>query len=237
MTENVTSQALATTEGMTSEELALVDELYADVLKENLDGIIPRRPVISLKGGFFIMPPDEDNSDEWTTKKLTGNIVRKMAVRSYYAYRENKDEVVPPDCASENCHLPNAGENQQAKECEGCPMNEFGSAIDDNGNADSGKACREKRRLFIQRGNQVLPSVLHIPQTSIKGFDGYITNLHISKIPFPAANTLMVSEVKSKGKLQWTTVKFEREGLVDKARFLELVKIKKSLDPKVDVPF
>ena len=98
--------ALVNTEGLTVEEIAELEELYKEQLKENMDGVELRVPSIELSGGFFKMPPDEDHSEVWTQPKLECVVLKKMAVRSYYKPRDNKDERVPPDCFSENSKYP-----------------------------------------------------------------------------------------------------------------------------------
>lgn len=85
-----------------------------------------------------------------------------------YAFGEKESQMAP----HEKCESP------QADECEGCPMNEFGSA--DTGR---GKACKNSRRLMVipedalddlENAN---PALIHTPPTSGRAWAGYVVNL------------------------------------------------------------
>lgn len=237
------SEALMNTEGLSIAEQQELEEAMKEAFQENMDGVTPRLPVITLSGGFFKLPPDKDHSDEWTTKNLTCVILRKQAVRSYYKPRDNQDEIVPPDCYSTDCIKPGDVENPMATTCEACEMNRWGSAKDDTGAAMKGKACREKRRLFVQIGDSPLPYMLHIPLTSLKKFDGFVTNLTSARIPVLATKVKMMASEASRGQMKWTVLDFERGSVLSPKEFLNAKKMREQIqeesneDNTDDIPF
>ena len=59
----------------------------------------------------------------------------------------------------------------EVKECKDCPNNKFGSG--ENGS----KACRQKRRIYILRENEVLPIIMSLPTGSLADFSKYVMRL------------------------------------------------------------
>ena len=74
----------------------------------------------------------------------------------------------PPDCGSFDGIT---GEGNPGGRCRKCPLNQFGSG--DNG----GKACKNRRRIFILREGEVFPLLLSLPTGSLKEFTKYIKRL------------------------------------------------------------
>lgn len=227
---------------LTEAEQQELSELFRGQLKENMDGVEARIPIITLEsGGFFKMPPDREHQEEWATKSLEAFVVKKQAVRSYYSRSrsDNDDEVNLPDCFSTDCHHPNEQvESPLSESCAACPMNEWGSATDDAGNQLRGKACREKRRLFVRVGENPIPYMLHIPLTSIKSFDSFVTNLTAACLPLTFIKVKMTAKETSKGERKWSLVEFERSGEIrTKEEALALKAMQDSIDPEVkDTP-
>jgi len=67
----------------------------------------------------------------------------------------------PPDCRSTDMIK---GEGTPGILCSECPNNEFGSAM-----KGKGKACKDLRVLYILSGDSLLPKVVVVPPTSLKG--------------------------------------------------------------------
>ena len=55
--------------------------------------------------------------------------------------------------------------------CAKCPLNQFGSGI------NGGKACKNKRRIYILREGELIPVLLTIPNGSVKEFSMYVKRL------------------------------------------------------------
>lgn len=102
-------------------------------------------------------------------------IVDFTALNKFYESDYQKDAIVPPACfaigtnpmrmtPSDNSPL------KQAVSCQGCPMNEFGSA-------GKGKACKNSRVLAVLPPDADADTpiwLLATSPTANKGFDGYV---------------------------------------------------------------
>jgi len=99
--------------------------------------------------------------------------------------------------------------------CESCPKNQWGSAT----NGGKGKACSEKRRLFLMTSDSISTpeavsmgevAALRIPVTSVKGFATYVQTV-ASTVKRPLAGVItkiaLVPDPKTQFKIQFTFVK------------------------------
>lgn len=155
-----------------------------------------------------------------------------------YAYGQTKDELGPHDDA----------EKPQSERCEGCPMNEFGSA--DRG---KGKACKNTYRLLVlpagdydhkadrfeaPTGPEDLEGAelhgLSVSPTSLKAFAGYVSQLAGNLRPPWAVFTKIgvVSDPKVQQRLTFQLVKNADTDLLAalKARHEEAMRV-------IEVPF
>jgi hypothetical protein len=139
---------------------ALTDELAG------MDGAFERIKMPTGGGTVFEVPGDEPGETE-SVKEFTGVILHHHPLNVYY-----RDEYTggsrPPNCASNNGLV---GQGNPGGVCEACKFNQFGSGRND------GKACQNRRRLFILREGEVLPVLLSIPAGSLKEFRAYIIRL------------------------------------------------------------
>jgi hypothetical protein len=62
------------------------------------------------------------------------------------------------------------GTGRQAKTVAVCPYAEFGSGVDEKGNATDGCRCPEKMNLIVMLPGKTLPYRLQLPPTSLKAF-------------------------------------------------------------------
>ena len=75
----------------------------------------------------------------------------------------------PPDCSSPDGIT---GYGDPGGDCFTCQFNEWGSA-----NRGEGKACKEKRMLFVLRPTDILPVVVQAPTTSLQPVKKYFLRL------------------------------------------------------------
>ena len=73
-----------------------------------------------------------------------------------------------PDCGSYDGVT---GVGEPGGSCAHCPLNQFGSG--ENG----GKACKNKRRIYILREGELIPILLTLPTGSMKAFAVYVKRL------------------------------------------------------------
>ena len=138
-------------------------------LIEELDGLTSTFDKIKIPaGGGLTFEVPGDNGESEAAKEIEGVILYHHALNSYY-----KDKYTggsnPPDCGSLDGK---AGEGNPGGRCINCPYNQFGTG--ENG---SGKACKNKRRIFILREGEVFPILLTLPTGSLKGFTAFIRRI------------------------------------------------------------
>ena len=99
--------------------------------------------------------PNSDGELE-TVKEFSGVILYQHQVNGYYqeAYTGGNN---PPDCSSFDG---NTGIGTPGGDCKTCPFNQYGSG------QNQGKACKNRRWIYILRENEVLPVMLSIAELS-----------------------------------------------------------------------
>jgi hypothetical protein len=106
-------------------------------------------------------------------KEFRGVILYHHPLFSYYSkgYSGGNDL---PDCGSYD-GVTGVGNPTGARpaggNCANCPLNQFGSGI------NGGKACKNKRRIYILREGELIPVLLTIPNGSMKEFSMYVKRL------------------------------------------------------------
>jgi hypothetical protein len=82
----------------------------------------------------------------------------------------------PPDCTSADGIT---GKGKPGGDCSRCPLAEYGSA--DEG---AGQACKQVKQVFVLRGDLLLPEVVSLPPTSLKGARQFFLKLTTQGIPY-----------------------------------------------------
>ncbi len=147
----------------------------ADILRENLSGsqLTPfdlDRVTVPAGGGLTWEVPDIDEGSI-AVKTLTGILMHNAPARSYWAIGLDEGGVPqPPDCGSYDLIT---GVGNPGGDCGTCPLNEWGS----DSKGGRGKACAERRFLFMLRPDSYLPLVVQIPSSSIKAINHYFLRL------------------------------------------------------------
>lgn len=129
------------------------------------------RVKVPAGGGMTLEIPDLDEGVK-AVKSLEGIILHFASPRSYWAHGLDDDEgegAGPPDCSSANGII---GRGDPGGECATCPMNDWGTAM-----KGSGKACKEKRMLFLLQPSAYLPLLIQVPTMSIKNLNQYMMRL------------------------------------------------------------
>jgi len=172
-------------------------------------------------GTSWIKTDDEGNEDE--VKELEGIILTTKVIRSYWkdAYTGGG---TPPDCSSED-NITGSGE--PGGECGICKWNKFGTKNDGQG---KGKACAERRLLFMVMEGSLLPTVISVPPTSLENAKKYLIGLS-TKPPFvkmhQIVTRLTLTTDKSQDSIRYSKVAFTKGPTLDenaKEKFDEYVK-------------
>lgn len=151
--------------------LALQNFNMTDAIDEELEGLRLAFDKIKIPAGGSITfeVPGEDPENPDVVKEFSGVIVYHHPVRMYYREKYNGANN-PPDCGSLDGTF---GIGNPGGSCAKCPYNQFGTALDDS----TGKACKDRRRIYILREGEVFPMLLSLPTGSLKNLTTYLQRL------------------------------------------------------------
>ena len=141
----------------------------ASLFAEEMDGLTPtfERIKIPAGGGISFEVPGDDPENPDSVKEIKAVILYHHPINCYY-----KEEYTggnnPPDCGSMDGHVGIEAESGEIKNCADCPFNKFGSG------KNGAKACKQKRRIYLLREGESLPTLLSLPTGSLAGFSRYI---------------------------------------------------------------
>ena len=140
-----------------------------ELISEELAGLTIQFPVIKVPSGgglAFEVPGDDPNSPD-LQKEFNAVILHQHPMLSYYKEKYTGGNQAP-DCGSYDGINGIERETGCIKNCAECPFNQFNSG--ENG----GKACKTKRRLFLLREGESIPTILTLPTTSLRDFTNYL---------------------------------------------------------------
>ncbi|MCL2817452.1 MAG: hypothetical protein FWD39_03575 [Clostridiales bacterium] len=149
--------------------LALADAAFSESLSQELEGLdlsFEKIKIPSAGSTVFEVPGEEDDTD--TVKEFSAVILHHHTLNAYYKTKYTGGNN-PPDCGSFDGVT---GEGDPGGNCKSCPLNQFGTA--DEG---AGKACKNRRRIYVLREGEVFPLLLSLPTGSLKEFTKYIKKL------------------------------------------------------------
>lgn len=140
--------------------IAFSDELAG------LTGSFERIKIPAAGSTVFEIPSEDPNNPE-AVKEFSAVILYHHPL---YAYYKNKytGGSNPPDCGSFDGIT---GEGDPGGNCNTCPYNQFGSG------EGSGKACKNRRRIYLLREGEIFPMLLSLPTGSLKDFTRYLMRL------------------------------------------------------------
>lgn len=151
--------------------LANMGEAFVEEMA-GLDLSFDRVKIPSGGGLAFEVPGDDPESPD-LVKELVGIIVDHHPINVYYA-NPYAGGNTPPDCSGEDGKV---GVGTPGGDCATCPLNQWGS--DPSGGR--GKACQNRRRIYLLREGETLPVLLTLPTTSIKAFGDYLAKRVLTK--------------------------------------------------------
>ncbi len=125
------------------------------------------RVTIPAAGGTTFELPGELPGETDAVKEFAGVILYHHPLFTYYRERFTGGNNAP-DCGSYDGMT---GTGDPGGACVHCPLNQFGSG--ENG----GKACKNKRRIYILREGELIPILLTLPTGSMKEFAMYVKRL------------------------------------------------------------
>lgn len=139
------------------------------IFADEMDGLTPSFERIKIPAGggvAFEVPGDALDSPD-TVKEFEAVILYHQPINTYYKNKYDGSNN-PPDCGSMDGKLGLSSDGELV-ECASCPFSKFESAED-----GKGKACKQKRRLFLLREGEFLPIILTLPTGSLGEYSKYI---------------------------------------------------------------
>ncbi|MFI3167106.1 MAG: hypothetical protein R3Y32_03210 [Bacillota bacterium] len=144
-----------------------------EMLGEEMAGLTPtfERIKIPSGGGIAYEIPGDDPESPDMAKEFKAVILYQHPISTYYKEKFDGSNN-RPDCGSSDGVIGVNVETGEITECGKCEFNKFGSADD-----GSGKACKQKRRIYILKEGDMFPTVLVLPTGSLKEFSKYLMRL------------------------------------------------------------
>ena len=175
--ENKKNKQVATVGGKDIAEVksgyAAASANMAAIFAEEMDGLTPQFDRIKIPSGgglaYEVPGADADNPD--SVKEFRAVILYHHPINTYYKEKYTGGNT-PPDCGSFDGHYGIDSATGEVKECKSCPFSKFGS-----GENEIGKACKQKRRVYLLRESEVLPIILTLPTGSLSDFSKYVMRL------------------------------------------------------------
>lgn len=155
----------------------LLETLTINIGRDGLHVKNLTRITVPGGGGLAWSYTDAGGNDE-VAKELEGIIVHISEHRTFWKSR-NLDGS-PPDCFSDDMlyGIGDPGGKCGEPDHPGCcPYNEWKSAVAQDGSELAGKACSEKKRLYMLLPNAALPVVVEVPPTSLAALSNWKMNL------------------------------------------------------------
>jgi hypothetical protein len=122
-----------------------------------------------------------DLGGERIEKEMFGIVAAFRDVRLYWSQGMEEGSGSPPDCVSNDfVH----GHGKPGGACASCPMNQFGTARGKDGGLGRGKACAERRILFLLTPESLLPYVVSVPPTSVRIISNFFIQMAGQGIPY-----------------------------------------------------
>ena len=184
----------------------------SDILNENLDGeqLTPSDlESVGVPAGGNTTWTINTVDGEVDTKSIDGILIMTNITRAYWEsdFSGGGD---PPACSSPNGKV---GIGTPGGDCRACPLNQFGSAKDGEGR---GKACNEKRFLFMVTQDETLPIVIKAPAMSLKGAKKYLFGLTSKRKAMHSVYTrLTLEKDKNQDGIDYSRIVFTKIGEVE----------------------
>jgi len=149
--------------------LILADSDFNRVMAEELDGLDVTFEKIKIPsaGTITFEVPGEDGETD-AVKEFSAVILYQHPLFCYYKTKYTGG-ANPPDCGSFDGKT---GIGDPGGDCKSCPLNQYETAEE-----GKGKACKNRRRIYVLREGEVFPLLLSLPAGSLKEFTNYLKRL------------------------------------------------------------
>jgi len=149
--------------------LSLADTDFGGLMADELDGLdisFERIKIPSAGSTVFEMPGEDGEPD--AVKEFSAVILYHHPLFCYYKTKYTGGNN-PPDCGSFDGIT---GVGDPGGNCKTCPLNQYETAEE-----GKGKACKNRRRIYVLREGEVFPLLLSLPTGSLKELTNYLKRL------------------------------------------------------------
>ena len=144
---------------------------------------------VPAAGGLMWEIPTAEGSRD--SREIRGIILLSKIGRAYWQSKYS-GENSKPDCVSLD------------GQCAACPFNQYESAAE-----GAGKACKETRTLLVLQEDELIPTVLRVPPSSIKELKQFLLRLAKKGLRLShVASVLTLERDKSAGGITYSKIKF-----------------------------
>ena len=197
-------------------EVAPIDSEVMAAFKEEMEGL-GTMPIDTIKipsgGGIAFEVPGEDPDSPDMAKELIGVITGHKPQNAYWQDAYSGDNA-SPDCYSDDGKVGINTNTGESRLCETCPFNQFGSALNAQGQPTKGKACKNLHRLYLLMEGALMPVIINIPPTSIKPFKDYLAKrlLLRGKRPVQVLTKITLKKAVSNDGITYSQCVFTKAG-------------------------
>ena len=140
------------------------------------------------------------------SRELVGIILATHDGKQFWHKRAADGGSAPPDCVSTDLVH---GVGDPGGSCQVCPFNQFGSAVNENGQPGKGKACKDTKMMLFIRKDDVLPLVISAPSTSLSNAKKYFLRLAQVQLMYQSVVTkLTLKKERSAGGQDYAEIEF-----------------------------
>jgi hypothetical protein len=203
---------------------ALADTDIGALLSEELDGLKITFGKVKIPAGGVLTfeVPGEDGEPE-STKEFSAVILFQHPLNCYYATKYTGGNQ-PPDCASLDGKTGIRRDNGLTRDCANCHLNLFGSA--ENG----GKACQNRRRIYLLREGELFPLLLSLPTGSLQEFTRYLVSLLTKGRKSNAVVTrFSLQKATNKGGITYSQVKFAVDRVLTAEEYAQVQRLSEQI--------
>lgn len=171
-------------EGLDPELLAEIQDELGDLDPDN--GISCLKIKIPSGGGLAYEVQGEEDEDTEYMKQIDAVVIFTHRANGFWpgAYGSGDDQNKAPACASMDGKTAIWTDTGEARSCENCPMNQYGSGTDQAGQASRGKACKNMRRIYLMMSGDPNLYLLTVPPTSVRDVNKQLTKILAGGTPY-----------------------------------------------------
>ena len=218
-------------EGLDPELLAELQDQMEDLDPES--GISCRQIKVPSAGGIAYEVQGEDDGDADPMKEVEGVILFTHRLNGYWpnAYgTSNNPEDKVPLCSSMDSKTgfnPSTGE---VTTCENCPLNQYGTGVDDKGNPKKGKACKNMRRIYLMMDGDPNFYLLTVPPTSIKDVNKQLAKILASGTPYTSMIVgFTLEKAQNNNGVAYSKVVVKKKGLLPQDAAAQVLQLRNQI--------